>query len=93
MLGLGETDEEVIEVMLRMREHDIDMLTLGQYLQPSRSHLPVQRFVHPGHLCLVRRGRHAHGLQERGVRAAGAFVLSRRSTTPWRYGRFQAMME
>ncbi|WP_415767249.1 lipoyl synthase [Pseudomonas sp. ZB1P45] len=47
MLGLGETDEEVIEVMQRMREHDVDMLTLGQYLQPSRSHLPVQRFVHP----------------------------------------------
>ena len=47
MLGLGETDEEVIEVMQRMREHDIDMLTLGQYLQPSRNHLPVQRFVHP----------------------------------------------
>ena len=47
MLGLGETDEEVIETMQRMREHDIDMLTLGQYLQPSRSHLPVQRFVHP----------------------------------------------
>lgn len=47
MLGLGETDEEVIEVMQRMREHEIDMLTLGQYLQPSRSHLAVQRFVHP----------------------------------------------
>ena len=46
MLGLGETDDEVIEVMQRMREHDIDMLTLGQYLQPSRNHLPVQRFVH-----------------------------------------------
>lgn len=47
MLGLGETDEEVIEVMQRMREHDIDMLTLGQYLQPSRDHMAVQRFVHP----------------------------------------------
>ncbi|MFF7062701.1 lipoyl synthase [Pseudomonas sp. NPDC008258] len=47
MLGLGETDDEVIEVMARMREHEVDMLTLGQYLQPSRSHLPVQRFVHP----------------------------------------------
>ncbi|WP_044872448.1 lipoyl synthase [Pseudomonas sp. LFM046] len=47
MLGLGETDDEVIEVMQRMREHGIDMLTLGQYLQPSRNHLPVQRFVHP----------------------------------------------
>jgi len=47
MLGLGETDAEVIEVMYKMREHDIDMLTLGQYLQPSKAHLPVQRFVHP----------------------------------------------
>jgi len=47
MLGLGETDDEVLEVMRRMREHDVDMLTLGQYLQPSRNHLPVQRFVHP----------------------------------------------
>ena len=47
MLGIGETDEEVIEVMKCMREHNIDMLTLGQYLQPSRSHLPVKRFVHP----------------------------------------------
>ncbi|WP_280347401.1 lipoyl synthase [Pseudomonas sp. BN414] len=47
MLGLGETDDEVLEVMQRMREHEIDMLTLGQYLQPSRNHLPVQRFVHP----------------------------------------------
>lgn len=47
MLGLGETDEEVIEVMQRMREHQVDMLTLGQYLQPSRDHMPVQRYVHP----------------------------------------------
>lgn len=47
MLGLGETDDEVLEVMRRMREHGVDMLTLGQYLQPSRNHLPVQRFVHP----------------------------------------------
>jgi lipoic acid synthetase len=47
MLGLGETDEEVIDVMRRLRDHGTNMLTLGQYLQPSRSHLPVQRFVHP----------------------------------------------
>ncbi len=47
MLGLGETDEEIIDVMERLREHEVDMLTLGQYLQPSKSHLPVQRFVHP----------------------------------------------
>jgi len=47
MLGLGETSEELIQVMKDMREHDIDMITLGQYLQPSRDHLPVDRFVHP----------------------------------------------
>lgn len=47
MLGLGETKEEVIQVMKDMRAHDIDMITMGQYLQPSRDHLPVDRFVHP----------------------------------------------
>ncbi len=47
MLGLGETIEEVIDEMKDMREHDIEMITLGQYLQPSRNHLPVDRFVHP----------------------------------------------
>lgn len=47
MLGLGETDEEVLQVMKDMRAHDVQMLTLGQYLQPSDSHLPVLRYVHP----------------------------------------------
>ena len=47
MLGLGETDEEIIEVMRDLRAHDVNMLTLGQYLQPSQHHLPVLRFVHP----------------------------------------------
>jgi lipoyl synthase len=47
MVGLGETDEEIIEVMRDMRAHDIDMLTIGQYLAPSTSHLPVRRYVHP----------------------------------------------
>ena len=47
MLGLGETDEEVLQVMRDMRAHDVQMLTLGQYLQPSDSHLPVLRYVHP----------------------------------------------
>ena len=47
MVGLGETDEEILEVMRDMRAHHIDMLTIGQYLAPSTSHLPVRRYVHP----------------------------------------------
>jgi lipoic acid synthetase len=47
MVGLGETDDEILDVMRDMREHGIDMLTIGQYLAPSTSHLPVRRYVHP----------------------------------------------
>ncbi|MGA8052283.1 MAG: lipoyl synthase [Burkholderiales bacterium] len=47
MLGLGETDEEIIAVMQDLRAHDVDMLTIGQYLAPSGHHLPVMRYVHP----------------------------------------------
>ncbi len=47
MVGLGETDEEIIEELKDMRAHNIDLLTIGQYLAPSNHHLPVQRYVHP----------------------------------------------
>jgi lipoic acid synthetase len=47
MVGLGETDEEILEVMRDLRAHGVDMLTVGQYLQPSGGHLPVARYVHP----------------------------------------------
>lgn len=47
MLGMGETDEEIDQTLQDLREHDVDMLTLGQYLQPSRHHFPVIRFVTP----------------------------------------------
>ena len=47
MVGLGETDEEILEVMRDMRAHDIEMLTIGQYLAPSGHHIPVRRYVHP----------------------------------------------
>jgi lipoic acid synthetase len=47
MLGLGETRNEILEVMQALRQHGCEMLTLGQYLQPSKDHLPVQRFVSP----------------------------------------------
>ena len=47
MLGLGETDVEILEVMRDLRAHDVEMLTLGQYLQPSKDHLRVERYVKP----------------------------------------------
>ncbi|MFN4022816.1 MAG: lipoyl synthase [Hydrogenophilus thermoluteolus] len=47
MVGLGETDEEILAVMRDLRAHDCEMLTIGQYLQPSAAHLPVERFVAP----------------------------------------------
>jgi len=47
MLGLGESNEEILEVMKDLRDHDVDMLTLGQYLQPTPYHLPVERYVTP----------------------------------------------
>ena len=47
MVGLGETDEEILDVMRDLRRHDVGMLTIGQYLQPTAGHLPVLRYVHP----------------------------------------------
>ena len=47
MVGLGETDEEILDVMRDLRAHGVDMLTIGQYLMPSGDHLPVRRYVHP----------------------------------------------
>jgi lipoic acid synthetase len=47
MVGLGEEDEEIIAVMSDLKKHDVDMVTIGQYLQPTKGHLPVTRYVHP----------------------------------------------
>jgi hypothetical protein len=47
MVGLGETDEEILQVMRDLRTHGVDMLTIGQYLAPTSHHLPVRRYVHP----------------------------------------------
>ena len=60
MVGLGETDAEILEVMRDLREHDVDMLTIGQYLQPSTHHLPVLRYVEP--LVFERFAARAHEL-------------------------------
>ena len=47
MLGLGETKEEVVRTLTDLRDNGVDVVTIGQYLQPTKKHLPVQRFVHP----------------------------------------------
>src|SRR5213075_2839058 len=47
MVGLGESDAEILQVMRDLRAHEVDMLTIGQYLQPSAHHLPVERYVEP----------------------------------------------
>ncbi|MBS0289244.1 MAG: lipoyl synthase [Proteobacteria bacterium] len=61
MLGLGETNEEVIETLKDLRAHDCDMLTLGQYLQPSRFHMPVARYVSPQEFDLLAKDAFALG--------------------------------
>ncbi|HZZ93513.1 MAG TPA: lipoyl synthase [Usitatibacter sp.] len=52
MVGLGETNDEILAVMRDLREHGVDMLTIGQYLQPSKHHLPVTRYVHPDEFAM-----------------------------------------
>jgi lipoic acid synthetase len=73
MVGLGESDEEILAVMRDMRAHDIDMLTIGQYLQPSPHHLPVLRYVHPDTFAHFEREAYAMGFRHAAV---GALVRS-----------------
>jgi len=73
MVGLGETDEELMEVLRDMRAHDIDMLTIGQYLQPSSEHLPVLRYVHPDAFARFESQAYALGFRHAAV---GALVRS-----------------
>ncbi|MGD8418446.1 MAG: lipoyl synthase [Pseudomonadales bacterium] len=64
MLGLGETDDEILEAMDDLRAHDVDVLTLGQYLRPTVNHLPVARWVHPDEFEAYRREGLARGFRE-----------------------------
>jgi lipoic acid synthetase len=73
MVGLGETDEEILEVMRDMRAHDIEMLTIGQYLAPSTSHLPVKRYVHPDTFKMFEQEAYKMGFTHAAV---GAMVRS-----------------
>ncbi|MEJ2694009.1 MAG: lipoyl synthase [Candidatus Thiodiazotropha sp.] len=73
MLGLGETEQEIFDVLQDLRDHGCEMLTLGQYLQPSRDHLPVQRFLSPEEFEQL--GREAESMGFAGV-ASGPMVRS-----------------
>lgn len=73
MVGLGETNEEIIEVMHDLRHHGVTMLTLGQYLQPSRHHLPVKRYVSPQEFDEMKQKALAMGFTHA---ACGPFVRS-----------------
>jgi lipoic acid synthetase len=73
MVGLGETDDEILAVMRDMRAHGIEMLTLGQYLAPSGHHLPVLRYVHPDGFRFFEEQAHSMGFTHAAV---GALVRS-----------------
>jgi lipoic acid synthetase len=72
-VGLGETDEEILAVMQDMRDHHIDMLTIGQYLAPSSSHIPVRRYVHPDTFKMFEEKAYVMGFKHAAV---GAMVRS-----------------
>ena len=73
MVGLGETDEEILAVMRDLRAHHVDMVTIGQYLQPGPHHLPVERYVHPDVFAMFEREAQAMGFSHAAV---GAMVRS-----------------
>ena len=73
MVGLGETDEEILQVMRDLRAHDVEMLTIGQYLAPSGHHLPVRRYVHPDTFKMFEAKAHEMGFSHAAV---GAMVRS-----------------
>jgi lipoic acid synthetase len=73
MVGLGETDEEILQVMRDLRAHDVEMLTIGQYLQPSPHHLNVERYAHPDVFAMFEREADAMGFRHAAI---GAMVRS-----------------
>ncbi|KDN15617.1 lipoyl synthase [Snodgrassella communis] len=73
MVGLGERDEEILEVMQDLRAHDVEMITIGQYLQPSNSHLPVLRYVTPEQFKILEKRAYEMGFKHGAI---GAMVRS-----------------
>lgn len=75
MLGLGETFDEVVDVMRDLAERKVDILTIGQYLQPSKQHLPIERYYHPDEFAELKR----IGLEELGYKWVESGPLVRSS--------------
>jgi lipoic acid synthetase len=67
MVGLGERDDEIVQVMRDLRAHQVEMLTIGQYLAPSAHHLPVERYVHPDTFALFEREAQALGFRHAAI--------------------------
>jgi lipoic acid synthetase len=73
MVGLGETKEEMLDTFGQLREHDVQILTVGQYLRPTEDHLPVVRYWHPDEFAELEREAYAMGFESV---AAGPLVRS-----------------
>ena len=73
MTGLGETKEELLETFAILREHDVQVLTVGQYLRPTKDHLPVVRYWHPDEFAELEREAYKLGFESV---AAGPLVRS-----------------
>ena len=86
MVGLGETDEEVMETLMDLREHRVDIVTIGQYLSPGPKHLPVDRFATPEQFERFR----THGEQELGFLQVVSTPLTRSS---YHAGEVQRLMQ
>ena len=80
MLGLGETRDEVLHAMEEIAAQGTHILTLGQYLQPTPEHLPIERYVHPDEFAEFKRLGEQMGFKHVEVGSAGPFVLSRLRT-------------
>ena len=84
MVGLGETRDELTEAFEALREVDVDILTIGQYLRPSLQHLPLERYYHPDEFAEMKVEALALGLQARRVGAARPLELPRPRPGPGR---------
>jgi lipoic acid synthetase len=78
MLGLGETRDEVLELMRDLRDHDVDIVTIGQYLRPTPQHLPIERYVTPDEFR-----EYARLGKEMGIRHVQSGPLVRSSYHAW----------